>query len=313
MLHRSPPALRAVIILPDSTMRRTAVADINQDPRFEIVGDFASLAEAYARTEAHPPDLVICNRTITRQLEFPMFEAMLAAIRCTLVRVERDASASTIASLIGLSVGAVPPMAPRTPEGLGTGQRLVAIGASTGGIEALKQVLSSFPATCPPTVVVQHIKPEYLNGVVGRLDRACPAKVVAATDQFALRPGVVAFAPGLPMHLELQPRALRCILVEKPPVSGHRPSVDVLFQSAAALKGRAVGVLLTGMGRDGATGLAAMRQAGAWTIAQDAATSVVYGMPRVAAEEGAACEVLPLQKIGKAILAAATAREEISK
>lgn len=313
MFHRSKTALRTIVILPDTAARHMAVADFKRDARFEIVGEFASLEEAYARTEAAPPDLAICAKALTGQLEFPMFEAMLRVVRCTLVAVTADARAATIAQMLGLPNTPVTPVAPPAAVLPGTRQRLVAIGASTGGIEALKQVLSTFPALCPPTVIVQHIKPDYLNGVVDRLNRACAAQVIAATAQLPLRSGMIVLAPGLPMHLEVQGRSLHCVLVDQPPVSGHRPSVDVLFQSVAALKDRAIGVLLTGMGRDGATGLGAMRRAGAWTIAQDAATSTVHGMPRVAAEEGAVCEVLPLQKIGRAILAAATTREELSR
>lgn len=286
---------------------------MKRDSRFEIVGEFASLEDAYARTESHPPELAICNSAITGQLEFPMFEAMLRIVRCALVTVRSDTSAEAIARMIGLSAVTTAPVAPASESVPHTRQRLVAIGASTGGIEALKQVLSTFPVICPPTVIVQHIKPDYLDGVVDRLNRACPAQVVAATAQLPLRSGMIVLAPGLPMHLEIQARSMRCVLSDQPPVSGHRPSVDVLFQSVAALRDRAVGVLLTGMGRDGATGLGMMRQAGAWTIAQDAATSTVHGMPRVVAEEGAVCEVLPLPRIGKAILAAATTQEELSR
>jgi len=188
-------------------------------------------------------------------------------------------------------------------------QRLVAIGASTGGIEALAKVLSSFPAQCPPTVIVQHIKADFLAGVAARLDALCPAEVREAQDGEALAPGRILIAPSNTQHLIVTHRGKRSSLQDGPPVFGHRPSVDRLFESVAALGPDAVGALLTGMGRDGATGLGAMREAGAWTIAQDAKSSTVYGMPRVARDEGAVCEVVPLNKMASAILHAARPAE----
>lgn len=305
--------LRTIVILPDRAARAAFVSETHSDPRFKIIGEFASLGEAYTQIEAHPPDLTICSKDIKGQPEFPMFDAMLSMVGSRLICIHSGAGPGSVARLMEMppvtaaSHEAAPGVAPGTP------QRLVAIGASTGGIEALSQVLSGYPENCPPTVIVQHIKPEYLAGVVDRLDRICAAKVVAGASQLRLMPGQVVIAPGLPFHMEVQPGMLRCALVDRPPASGHRPSVDVLFQSVAALKGNALGVILTGMGRDGATGLAAMRAAGAWTIAQDAATSTVHGMPRVATLEGAVCEVLPLHKISKAILAAAIDRHEVTR
>lgn len=306
MYHATKPPLRTIIIIPDSALRRTFVADISGDPRFRLLGNFASLNAAYTQTEARSPDLTICSKDLALQSEFPMFDAMLNMVGCTLLTIHPGAGSATVARALDLvRVDQVPIPAPaiipnRVPH------RLVAIGASTGGIEALTQILSQYPSNCPPTVIVQHIKPEFLSGVVDRLDRACLAKVVAGSSQLKLRPGQVVVAPGMPSHLEVQAQTMRCTLVDSPHVSGHRPSVDVLFNSVADLNTRAVGVLLTGMGRDGATGLAAMRRAGAWTIAQDANTSVVHGMPRVAAQEGAVCAVLPLSKICGAIIEAAS-------
>lgn len=305
MYHGTKPPLRSVVILPRAAARQALALEASQDLRFKIIGDFGSLGDAYTQTEAHPPDLTICHKSIAKLPEFPMFKAMLNMVGSPLVTVDDDANLKTVARRIGLPTITAAPVKTPSNTALSAPQRVVAIGASTGGIEALAQLLSVYPVDCPPTVIVQHIKPEYLAGVVDRLDRVCPAKVMAGSSRLPLRPGQVVFAPGLPQHLEIQPRTLRCMMRDLPPVSGHRPSVDVLFQSVTALKDEAVGVLLTGMGRDGATGLGAMRRAGAWTIAQDAATSVVNGMPRVATEEGAVCEVLPLHKISKAIVAAA--------
>jgi len=311
-----------MLIATDTATGPALAAELKRDARIILEGTFQSLTAAYSPAESRPPDLVICTRDVTEQPEFAMFDALLDTVGCTVIKLPVGGGAALVLRALGL-----PPPAPvaaavgsggaRTglaPMGLlRTGpQRLVAIGSSTGGIEALSLILKAYPEDCPPTVIVQHIKPEFLDSVVARLDAVCPATVLAATDDLKLTPGRVVFAPGRPVHLEIQPTSLRCRLGDGPLVSGHRPSVDRLFQSVAALKSRAVGVLLTGMGRDGATGLGDMRRAGAWTIAQDAATSTVYGMPRVAHEEGAVCEVLPLPRICRAILNAARISSEVA-
>jgi two-component system chemotaxis response regulator CheB len=209
----------------------------------------------------------------------------------------------------------VPPARPRVPSGpaarapLVESCRVILIGASTGGVEALHRVLAEFPADCPPTLVVQHIRGAFSAAFADRLNRACSAEVAEARDGQALRQGLILVAPGDATHLELRgPTPVQCRLAEAPPMSGHRPSVDALFRSAVPLRDRAVGVLLTGMGQDGARGLLQIREAGGHTIAQDRETSTVYGMPRVAAELGSAVEILSLGAIARATLAAAARR-----
>lgn len=320
------PPLQTATVLANAGARPALAFELKRDTRFNIVGEFASLSESYTTIEARAPDVTICTKNLTTLPEFHMFAAMLRMVGSILVTVEDRDNATSVLRALGLEKNlaqspmekshrqeTLPNSSGPASDAHAAAHRLVAIGASTGGIEALSQVLSGYPALCPPTVIVQHIKPDYLASVVQRLDRVCAAKVVAATPHLPLRPGQVVFAPGQPLHLEVQHRSMRCTLSDTPPVSGHRPSVDVLFQSVVPLNHRAVGVILTGMGRDGAEGLGAMRRAGAWTIAQDEATSTVHGMPRVAVEQGAACQVLPLNKISKAILAAATAHEDVSR
>lgn len=183
--------------------------------------------------------------------------------------------------------------------------KVIAIGASTGGVEALSKLLSQWPENCPPTVIVQHISGALAKALSRRLDTICPAKVaLAESDQF-LQTGHVYLAPGNERHLVVRGRSrLMSKLIVADPVSGHRPSVDALFDSVANIApGAATGILLTGMGEDGARGLLAMRQAGCETIAQDEATSVVYGMPRVAYEIGAAARVLPISKVAQTVFA----------
>jgi len=182
---------------------------------------------------------------------------------------------------------------------------VVAIGASTGGPEALRTVLEPMPATCPGIVMVQHMPEGFTRAFAERLDQLCSIEVKEAADGDAVRSGRALLAPG-DRHLALvrQGAGYAVEVRHGALVSRHRPSVDVLFRSVAQVAGaRAVGVLMTGMGDDGAEGLLEMRRAGAATIAQDEATSVVFGMPREAIACGAAMDVLPLPAIAPAILA----------
>ncbi|MEE4200716.1 protein-glutamate methylesterase/protein-glutamine glutaminase [Erythrobacter sp.] len=185
--------------------------------------------------------------------------------------------------------------------------RVIAIGSSTGGIEALQDVLGHFPEDCPPTLVVQHIKAPFSASIVVALDGLAKPKVSLARSDEPLAAGHVYVAPGGDKHLLLASAGrtgLRCVLRDGDPVSGHRPSVDRLFSSVAEVAGGvACGVLLTGMGEDGARGLLEMRERGAFTLAQDEASSVVFGMPRAAIQRGAVSEVLPLSQIGARLFA----------
>lgn len=184
--------------------------------------------------------------------------------------------------------------------------KLIAIGASTGGVEALHNILPAFPENCPPTVIVQHISAAFAPAMAERLDRQCKAKVQLIQSGMLLQPGNIYLAPGNDKHAVVGGvDTLTIKMMEGDLVSGHRPSIDMLFESVAHRIGpAAVGILLTGMGQDGARGLLMMRQAGARTIAQDEATCVVYGMPRAAADMGAAEKILPLPRIAERALSA---------
>lgn len=184
---------------------------------------------------------------------------------------------------------------------------IIFIGASTGGTEAIKDVLLGFPADCPPTLIVQHMPENFTTSYAKRLDSLCAPTVIEAQGGERLQAGTVYLAPGH-SHLLLRRQGSGFVteLSVAEPVNRHRPSVDVLFDSAAQLVGRkALGVILTGMGKDGAQGLLHMRQAGARTFGQDEASCVVYGMPREAALVGAVEEVLPLDAMARRILATA--------
>jgi two-component system chemotaxis response regulator CheB len=182
--------------------------------------------------------------------------------------------------------------------------RVVAIGASTGGTKALELILTALPADAPGLVVVQHMPEHFTRAFAARLDALCAPEVREADDGDAVAPGRVLLAPG-DRHLLLRRggTGYRVQLKDGPPVSRHRPSVDVLFRSVARCAGRdALGVILTGMGSDGAEGLLEMRQSGAATVAQDEATSIVYGMPRAAVARGAAEYSAPLEEIAGIIM-----------
>lgn len=192
-----------------------------------------------------------------------------------------------------------------------TTERLIAIGASTGGTEAIREVLQAMPADSPAMVITQHIPPVFSTQFARRMNRTCAMTVCEAQDGQQILPGHVYIAPG-DQHLLVERSGTRwhCRLDAGPLVNRHRPAVDVLFRSVAQQAGyNAIGVLLTGMGRDGAAGLREMRDAGSPTIAQDEATSVVWGMPREAVRIGAAAEVLPLTEIASRLLALADARD----
>lgn len=198
------------------------------------------------------------------------------------------------------------PLAPTS----GLSQRLlnnhvIAIGASTGGTEAIKDVLTRLPAEMPPVVMVQHMPESFTPSFARRLDSLSAIRVVESQGGERLRPGTAYLAPGH-SHL-LVNRVGGGYITEldtSDPVNRHRPAVDVLFRSvAAAAEGNATAIILTGMGKDGAQGMLEMRGAGAWTIGQDEASCVVYGMPREAAMVGAVAEVAPLDDIATRLLA----------
>ena len=188
-----------------------------------------------------------------------------------------------------------------------TTERIIAIGASTGGTEAIKEVLVQLPADTPGIVITQHIPKAFSAAFARRMDACCQMTVYEAEDGQVILPGHVYIAPG-DQHLLVVRDGARyvCRLDDGPAVNRHKPSVDVLFRSVAQQAGRnAVGVILTGMGKDGAVGLKEMREAGGPTIAQDEATSVVWGMPGEAVAIGAAAETLPLGQVAARLSALA--------
>ena len=206
-------------------------------------------------------------------------------------------AASGLPAKPGMSTAAAAPSADK---------RLIVIGSSTGGVEALRFLLPSLPATMPPIAVTQHIPPFFSKAVANRINEMCGYEVHEAIDNEELKPGMCVIAPG-DFHLTIMRSATgyRTRLTQTPPVHYCRPAVDVLFRSAAEAAGaRLTGVLLTGMGSDGAIGMKAIKAAGGQTLAEHESSCVVYGMPRAAVQLGVVDQVVPLEQMPAAIIRA---------
>ena len=228
------------------------------------------------------------------------------------IQIQDKILAAAAARLAKRSTSPISPLAGRTDKAASSGsmamykttQTIVALGASTGGTEALRQVLGPLPPFAPPIVVVQHMPEHFTAAFAGRLDSECQISVREARDGDRVIRGQALIAPGN-RHLTLTRSGAeyRVNVADGPLVSRHRPSVDVLFRSVARYAGsNAIGVIMTGMGNDGAEGLKAMREAGAHTIGQNERSCVVYGMSRVAQRIGSVVEELDLSEIPGALV-----------
>ena len=201
----------------------------------------------------------------------------------------------------GAAAGAAAPARPAAPASIGrlSTEKLIFIGASTGGTEATKEVLMNLPPDSPAVVITQHMPPGFTRSYANRLDGLCRIRVKEAVDGERILPGHAYIAPG-GFHLSVERSGANYVarVSDGEPVNRHKPSVEVLFESAARVVGQnALGIMLTGMGADGAKAMRTMREAGSYNVCQDEATCVVFGMPREAIAHGAANEVLPLGKI----------------
>jgi two-component system chemotaxis response regulator CheB len=333
-----------VLVVDDSaTMRGLIAATLKRDPDIEILGFANDPLEAREAIKRLNPDVVTLDIEMPNMNGLTFLEKLMRLRPTPVIMVSTLTQAGADATLAALELGAVDCVSKPGPgmpaaeafhdlaEKVKVAARsrvraassaqvaaraaftarddvIVAIGASTGGVEALLAVVSHFPANCPPTVITQHMPATFTKSFAARLDRSSQATVAEAWDGAPLEPGRIYLAPGGGAHLEVVgSTSPRCRLREAPPVSGHRPSVDVLFESVAKSHPRAVGALLTGMGRDGAQGLLSMRKAGARTLGQDEATCVVYGMPKAAFEIGAVERQYSIARMGSAILDACVA------
>lgn len=270
--------------------------------------------------ELRPTPVVVCSSLTARGTETAM-QAMsagavavfdkaelgldgLGAVRAEgLLQAVRSAARSNPQALSRPAAAAVETV---TPAPLAeTTERVVAIGTSTGGTQALEQILVRLPRTTPGVVVVQHMPPKFTTAFAERLDRLCQVDVIEVTQRQRVLPGRVLLAAG-GRHLVIKREGAYYVAdpLDAPPVNRHCPSVDVLFRSVARAAGKnAIGLILTGMGADGARGLLEMKQAGARTYAQDEASCVVFGMPREAIALGAADQVVPLDAVARIVAA----------
>jgi two-component system, chemotaxis family, protein-glutamate methylesterase/glutaminase len=336
--------VRVLVVDDSATVRHLLSTALARDPGIEVVGAAQDAASARQMIKDLNPDVITLDIEMPNMNGIKFLEKIMTLRPMPVVMVSTLTERGAGITLEALEIGAVDyypkpkenlaaaldrastelaekvknashaRVRARKPKGQAAEKKtgaafkpsntIVAIGSSTGGVEALLEVLSNFPENCPPTVVTQHMPGRFTTTFAERLDKMCKPKVTEATDGAPLKAGHIYIAPGTERHLEIAGQGnFICRLRNGDPVSGHRPSVDVLFESVARSAGAsAVGVILTGMGRDGATGLKTMRNNGARTIGQDEASCVVYGMPRAAFEGGAVERQVPLEKIGDSIL-----------
>ncbi|WP_460275451.1 protein-glutamate methylesterase/protein-glutamine glutaminase [Celeribacter sp. ULVN23_4] len=331
-------ALRVLIVDDSATMRRLIRSILEADPRLEVVAEASTAREArdavnrwrpdvmtldvempnmsglefLKRLMRHRPMPVVMVSTLTGRGSDVAVEAMaLGAVDC----VEKPRFGDEFENFAQLSDTVVMAARARLPTPRRPGlmrtepakdrvfRRLCLIGGSTGAVDAIERILQSFPVDCPPTLITQHMPEPFLVSFAARLDPLVSPRVTLATDGALLRPGQIMIAPGGATHLNLDSRGELCArLQEGPPVSGHRPSVDAMFVSALPVAHRVVAGILTGMGRDGAEGMAALRKAGARTLGQSKESCVVFGMPRVAGELGGVERWADLDVFGEEML-----------
>jgi two-component system chemotaxis response regulator CheB len=336
-----------VLVVDDSpTMRQLVSRSLESDPEIDVVGSAKSAQQARELIKLLTPDVMTLDVEMPEMDGLSFLEKVMRLRPMPVVMVSTLTAKGTDTTIAALALGAVdcvvkpsaenpnsfdqlpakikvaakvkrraPVMQAvvQTPQVNGSYQpdgKIVGIGSSTGGVEALISVLTAFPANCPPTLITQHMPPVFTRNLAARLDKMCAPRVVEATIGAPLTPGTIYIAPGGDLHLEVAGRTtFACALKPGGLINGHCPSVDRLFSSMARSLGpRAIGVLLTGMGRDGAQGLLEIHQAGGRTIAQDESSSIVYGMPKAAVDLGAVDIQYSIGRIGHAIIEATSGR-----
>lgn len=334
--------IRVLIVDDSAAMRQLLSAILKRDPDIEVVGAAPDPYVARDKIKALNPDVITLDVEMPRMDGLTFLGKLMRGHPMPVVMVSSLTQAGCETTLTALELGAVdffPKPAVDTLDGIDAAaaeivqkvksaararvraagaqaiprvavgsvrltNAVIAIGASTGGTEAIKEILTALPADSPGIVVVQHMPPGFTQGFARRLDGLCEISVREAEDGDRVLPGHALIAPG-DFHTEVKVSgafaSVRVYRGER--VNRFRPSVDTLFESCARTLGRnAIGVILTGMGDDGAVGLRAMRDQGAFTIAQDEATCTVFGMPQKAIKLGGAATVLPLQQIASALI-----------
>lgn len=331
---------RVLIIDDSATMRAILMSRLREQGDIEVVGTASNAAEGRTMIKQLDPDVVTLDIEMPGMNGLDFLEKIMTLRPTPVIIVSGATQEGNEVTARALGLGAVncyskydptgklalqdggeladmirdaaqvrmtrsarsaPVVAEESRRSIRRDTRLIAIGSSTGGVEALQVVLREFPRDCPPTLIVQHVNPRFAPAIARTLDQICPARVQVAVNDLPLKEGNVYLAAEAGHHLTVRGSGtLYAKLRAGEPVSGHMPSVDVLFDSVARHVGAdAVGILLTGMGQDGARGLLAMNEAGAHTIAQDESTCTVFGMPRAAISLGAASVVAPVTRIAR--------------
>lgn len=333
-----------VLIVDDSALVRRLLREIlHQDPEIEVVGHAADPYIARQKIKQLDPDVITLDVEMPRMDGISFLKNLMRLRPMPVVMVSSQTAHGAQVTLDALAIGAVDfvckpasdlaetlpayaeeiiskvkaaaaarvrpgrrrrPRRRRAGTTSASGIEVIAMGASTGGTEAIREVLEDLPVTCPPVVIVQHIPFPFSTAFAERLNSVSALQVGEARHQEPLAPGRAYVAPGN-RHLSISHRGSRivCELSDGERVNQHRPAVDVLFESVAREAGEAgVGVLLTGMGSDGAMGMAALRSAGASTVAQDEQSSVVWGMPREAILLGVVDHVVPLAEVSAVLM-----------
>lgn len=333
--------IRVLVIDDSATMRGLMAHALEKDPELEVVGYAGDAYGAREAIKTLDPDVVTLDIEMPRMDGLTFLEKLMRLRPLPVVVVTSKTDAAEAIEVEALKLGAAhclfkpagmsgaslfgalpqkvkeavaqgTQQAPEDRDSAGEEQfdprRIITLGASTGGVDALVSVLRLFPKACPPVIIVQHMPERFIPLFAQRLNAVCAPSVHIATSGTRLEPGRILIAAA-GSHVRLGRKdPFVCMVEDSPAVNGFKPSVDVLFHSAASALGkRAVAGLLTGMGRDGAAGLLAIRRAGGATLAQDEATSVVYGMPRVALEMKAVDRATPLPKIAGVLLDACRA------
>ena len=335
--------IRVLVVDDSQTMRDVLSKTLPRDGDIEVIGAAVDATDARQKIKALSPDVVTLDIEMPTMNGLAFLDKVMRLRPTPVIMVSTLTGRGASETLLALELGAVDfvqkpggevtgslsafgatlrdkvraaaqsqvrPRAtvPRLPikSAAAPDGALIALGASTGGVEAIRVILGELPPDCPPILIAQHMPAGFTARFAARLDEVTGLTVAEASDGTELKAGHAYVAPGdWHLRVERSRGRLRCRLGQEDTVSGHRPSVDVLFESVARHVGElAVGAILTGMGRDGAHGLKLMREVGCHTIGQSPGSALVYGMPRVAFEEGALSEQAPLEAIAGRLAAA---------
>jgi two-component system chemotaxis response regulator CheB len=333
-------AKKVVVAISSNSVRQSFSAQVSRMSDFRVIATARDLMSTFSEVEAHCPDVVLISEDMSNKEEFEVMRALFETldvrwlvvgsstrqrplpkralgVPSDLFALPIDCSDSKlVAQLRSVTHSHARPLLEAKEASRATPDpsidKVILIGSSTGGVDALLSVLKKFPDDCPPTLIVQHTGFGFGASLALLLDRQCRPHVHLVKEKRPLRRGEVLVGAGSKAHLQMcSEKGLFAELYDAAPVCGHMPSVDHLFRSALPVAHKVSAAILTGMGKDGASGLKALRQGGAHTIAQDESTSIVFGMPKAAIDCGAADQVLPISSVADALLSTARNRKRL--